>query len=55
MSVDRDEWNAELLQHEELFTRLHDRLPSEMRSIRDLIRSTLFRSPEHWEMTGDPT
>jgi len=55
MSVDRDEWNAELLQHEELFTRLHDRLPSEMRSIRDLIRSALFRSPEHWEMTGDPT
>jgi phosphoenolpyruvate carboxykinase (GTP) len=55
MSVDRDDWNAELLQHEELFTRLHDRLPSEMRSIRDLIRSALFRSPEHWEMNGDPT
>ncbi len=55
MSVDRDEWNEELLQHEELFTRLHDRLPGEMRAIRDLIRSALFRSPEHWEMTGDPT
>ncbi len=55
MSVDRDEWNAELLQHEELFTRLHDRLPGEMRAIRDLIRSALFRSPERWEMTGDPT
>ncbi|NNF56593.1 MAG: phosphoenolpyruvate carboxykinase (GTP) [Acidimicrobiales bacterium] len=55
MSVDREEWNAELLAHEELFTRLHDRLPGEMRAIRDLIRSALFRSPEHWEMTGDPT
>ncbi len=55
MSIDREEWNAELLAHEELFTRLHDRLPGEMRAIRDLIRSALFRSPEHWEMTGDPT
>ncbi len=55
MSIDRDQWNAELLQHEELFTRLHDRLPGEMRAIRDLIRSALFRSPEHWEMTTDPT
>jgi phosphoenolpyruvate carboxykinase (GTP) len=55
MSIDRADWNAELLQHEELFTRLHDRLPGEMRAIRDLIRSALFRSPEHWEMTTDPT
>ncbi len=55
MSIDRGEWNEELLAHEELFTRLHDRLPGEMRAIRDLIRSALFRSPEHWEMTGDPT
>ncbi|NNE96958.1 MAG: phosphoenolpyruvate carboxykinase (GTP) [Acidimicrobiales bacterium] len=55
MSIDRADWNAELLQHEELFTRLHDRLPGEMRAIRDLIRSALFRSPEHWEMTSDPT
>jgi len=55
MSVDRADWDAELLEVEELFMRLHDRLPSEMRSIRDLTAGALWRSPEHWEMNPDPT
>ncbi len=55
MSVDRDEWNRELLDHEELFIKLHDRLPPELRSIRDLTSSALWRSPDHWEMNPDPT
>lgn len=50
MAVDRDEWNAEVLSHEELFIRLYDRLPKELLSVRDLILSSLWRSPEHWEM-----
>ena len=37
MSVDRAEWDAELLDVEELFMKLHTRLPSEMNSIRSLI------------------
>ena len=55
MSVDRDEWDAELLSHEELFTKLFDRLPKEMPAIRQLTASALWRSPEHWEMNADPT
>ncbi len=55
MSVDREDWHDELLQHEELFMRLYDRLPKEMPAIEDLITSALWRSPEHWEMNPDPT
>jgi phosphoenolpyruvate carboxykinase (GTP) len=49
MSVDRDDWSQEVLLHEELFIKLYDRLPKELRSVRDLIMSSLWRSPEHWE------
>ncbi|HEY0604411.1 MAG TPA: phosphoenolpyruvate carboxykinase (GTP) [Herpetosiphonaceae bacterium] len=49
MSVDRDHWNAEVLAHEELFVKLYDRLPKELPAVRDLIVSSLWRSPEHWE------
>jgi phosphoenolpyruvate carboxykinase (GTP) len=49
MSVDREQWAQEVLLHEELFIKLYDRLPKEMRAVRDLILSSLWRSPEHWE------
>ena len=49
MSVDRGQWSHEVLLHEELFIRLYDRLPKELRSVRDLIMSSLWRSREHWE------
>ena len=55
MAIDRADWDAELLQVEELFMKLHTRLPNEMRSIKDLVASALWRSPEHWEMNADPT
>ncbi|MCP3935728.1 MAG: phosphoenolpyruvate carboxykinase (GTP) [Actinomycetia bacterium] len=55
MSVDRDDWNKEILSHDELFIRLNDRIPKEMIAIRDLTLSALWRSPEHWEMNADPT
>jgi phosphoenolpyruvate carboxykinase (GTP) len=50
MSVDRGQWSHEVLLHEELFIKLYDRLPKEMHSVRDLIMSSLWRSPEHWEI-----
>jgi phosphoenolpyruvate carboxykinase (GTP) len=50
MAIDRDEWVAELLQHEDLFLKLYDRLPKELLSVRDLILSSLWRSPERWEL-----
>jgi phosphoenolpyruvate carboxykinase (GTP) len=49
MSVDRDLWNNEVLQHEELFIKLYDRLPKELRSVRDLLMSSLWRSSAHWQ------
>ena len=55
MSIDRKDWEAELLEVEELFMKLHTRLPVEMSSIRSLIASALWRSPDHWEMNPDPT
>jgi phosphoenolpyruvate carboxykinase (GTP) len=55
MSVDRDDWHRELLEHEELFIKLYDRLPKEMTAIKELVTSALWRSPEHWEMNPDPT
>ena len=55
MSVERDDWDAELLQHDELFIRLYDRIPKEMMAIKALYLSALWRSPDHWEMVPDPT
>jgi phosphoenolpyruvate carboxykinase (GTP) len=49
MSVDRDQWNQEILSHEDLFIKLYDRLPKELLFVRELILSSLWRSPEHWE------
>jgi phosphoenolpyruvate carboxykinase (GTP) len=49
MCVDRDHWSTEIVSHEELFIKLYDRLPKELPSVRDLILSSLWRSPQHWE------
>lgn len=48
MTVDRDQWQREVLAHEELFVKLYDRLPKELIFIRELILSGLWRSPERW-------
>lgn len=50
MAIDRDDWERELLMHEELFLKLYDRLPKEMIAVRELLLSTLWRSPQHWEL-----
>ena len=55
MTIDRDHWDAELLQHEELFIRLYDRIPKEMLAIKELTLSAMWRSPDSWEMVSDPT
>jgi phosphoenolpyruvate carboxykinase (GTP) len=42
-----------MLSHEELFVKMYDRLPKEFLHIRELILSSLWRSPSHWEQIGD--
>jgi phosphoenolpyruvate carboxykinase (GTP) len=53
MSVDRDDWQRELLAHEALFMKLYDRLPKELLFIRELILSSLWRSPERWGLAPE--
>ena len=48
MEIDREAWKAELLSHEELFARMYDKLPKEFIFMRELMLSSLWRSPEHW-------
>ncbi len=48
MAIDREAWKAELLSHEELFARMYDKLPKEFIFMKELLLSSLWRSPEHW-------
>lgn len=50
ISVDRQAWISEIQAHEGLFAGLYDRLPKELIFTRELILSSLWRSPEHWEI-----
>jgi phosphoenolpyruvate carboxykinase (GTP) len=50
MAIDREEWKQELLGHEEFFHKLYDHLPREFGYMRELLLSSLWRSPERWEM-----
>ncbi|NTU53052.1 MAG: phosphoenolpyruvate carboxykinase (GTP) [Chlorobiaceae bacterium] len=53
MSIDREAWKQELFSHEELLEKLFDRLPKEFSHIRELLLSTLWMSPEHWELAPE--
>ena len=53
MSVDREAWKKEVLGHEELFSKLYDKLPKEFLFMRELLTSSLWRSPEHWELAAE--
>ncbi len=53
MAVDREAWKQEILGHEELFSRLYDKLPKEFLFMRELLLSWLWRSPERWEMEDE--
>lgn len=48
MSIDREAWKQEVLSHEELFSKLYDKLPKEFLYMRELMKSALWRSPEKW-------
>ncbi|MFL5733300.1 MAG: phosphoenolpyruvate carboxykinase (GTP) [Chloroflexia bacterium] len=53
MAVDREVWQQEVLSQEELFIKLYDRLPKELLFIRELILSSLWRSPQRWRLETD--
>jgi phosphoenolpyruvate carboxykinase (GTP) len=53
MSIDREAWKNEVLSHEELFIRLFDRLPKEFVAMRELLLSSLWRSPKKWDIYHD--
>ena len=53
MSVDREAWKQEVLGHEALFSKLYDKLPKEFLFMRELMNSSLWRSPEHWELAAE--
>ncbi|MDE3236356.1 MAG: phosphoenolpyruvate carboxykinase (GTP) [Bacteroidota bacterium] len=53
MSIDREPWKQELLSHEELFSKVYDKLPKEFFFMRELLLSALWRSPEHWELAPE--
>lgn len=48
MNIDREAWKKELLSHEELFSTFHNKLPKEFLFMRELLLSSLWRSPEKW-------
>ena len=50
MLIDREEWKAELLSHAELFGRMYDKLPKEFIFMRELLLSSLWRSPAKWSV-----
>ena len=50
MQIDREQWKAELLSHEELFEKMYDKLPKEYIFMRELLLSSLWRSPATWKL-----
>lgn len=53
MSIDREAWKREVLMHEELFERMYDKLPKEFFFMRELLLSSLWRSPEKWALAPE--
>lgn len=49
MAVDSEAWKKEILDHEALFSKLYDKLPKEFLFMRELLLSSLWRSPDRWE------
>jgi phosphoenolpyruvate carboxykinase (GTP) len=52
-SFNRDEWKKEILQHDELFIALWNRLPLELPQVKDLTISAIWRAPEHWGLAPE--
>jgi phosphoenolpyruvate carboxykinase (GTP) len=53
MNIDTEEWKKELRGHEELFERMYDKLPKEFLFMRQLLLSSLWRSPLTWKLEAE--
>ncbi|HYK47586.1 MAG TPA: phosphoenolpyruvate carboxykinase domain-containing protein, partial [Parafilimonas sp.] len=53
MYIDSQLWKDELLSHEELFSKIYDRLPKEFFFMRVLLLSALWRSPQKWGLAPE--
>lgn len=53
MTIDTKLYKDEVLQHEEFFDRVYDRLPKELFFIRQLVLSSLWRSGDKWLVGGN--
>ncbi|MGY6561923.1 MAG: phosphoenolpyruvate carboxykinase (GTP) [Luteibaculaceae bacterium] len=50
MTIDREAWKQELAGHQELFEKMYDKLPKDFFYMRELLLSSLWRSPEQWHL-----
>ncbi|MCE9558864.1 MAG: phosphoenolpyruvate carboxykinase (GTP) [Armatimonadetes bacterium] len=50
MAIDSDLWKKEVLQHEELFEKMYDRMPKEFTFMRELLLSGIWRSSSTWNV-----
>jgi len=55
MSIDREAWKKEVHSQDELFSELYDKLPKEFIFMRELLLSSLWRSPKHWGLAPERT
>jgi phosphoenolpyruvate carboxykinase (GTP) len=53
MVIDRELWKQEMLGHEELFEKLYDKIPKEFLFMKELLLSSLWRSPAKWGMIAE--
>jgi phosphoenolpyruvate carboxykinase (GTP) len=53
MTLDREDLKKEMSSHEELFERMYDQLPKEYLFMRELMLSSLWRSPATWELASE--
>ena len=53
MIIDRELWKQEIASHEDLFMKLYDKLPKEFTWIRELITSSLWRSPAQFSLASE--
>jgi phosphoenolpyruvate carboxykinase (GTP) len=53
MSVDREEWKKEILDQEAFFEKIYDKVPREFANMRELLLSSLWRSPDVWKLAPE--